>query len=181
MKKFILILALVLSLLLISCASTDGSTVTDDSADTSADSGSASSNDTDINAGANSDTGSTNGTSSDSTETDGGTSDSAVQGGSNDNGTQSKGGEVNNVNEFILKARVVGKNDTHLEIEVIESDYAFGTYWVIVPSSTPISNAQGEALSLNDLSAGTVVEITYNGQTMMSYPPQIVALSINVK
>lgn len=170
MKKLILILALALSLLLISCASTDGGTVTGDSTD----SGSASSNNATTDTSTNSDTGLTDSKGSVDTDTD-----SAAQGG--DSGTQSKGGEVNNVNEFILKAKVVGKNDTHLEIEVIESDYAFGIYWVIVPSSTPILNAQGEAISLDDLSKDTVVEITYNGQTMMSYPPQIVALSINVK
>ena len=180
MKRLILILALALSLLLISCASTDNSTATSDDAstdteqaDTNTESNTESSDSNTADTGANSGL--------DDSAAQGGSSNNEAPSGSDDSGTQSKGGEVNNVNEFILKARVVGKNDTHLEIEVIESDYAFGVYWVIVPSSTPILSAQKEVISLDELSAGTVVEITYNGQTMMSYPPQIVALSINVK
>ena len=179
MKKLILILALALSLLLISCASADTTheagldTTSTEQAGTNTESNAESSD------SSTADTNTENGT--DSSDTQGGSSNNEVPSGSDDSGTQSKGGEVNNVNEFILKAKVVGKNDTHLEIEVIESDYAFGIYWVIVPSSTPILSAQKEVISLDDLSAGTVVEITYNGQTMMSYPPQIVALSINVK
>ena len=84
---------------------------------------------------------------------------------------------VDNMNEFVLKGIVKGYN-THLEIEVIESDYAFGIYWVIVPNSTPILDKNGSNIELSSLKEGDIVEITYNGQTMMSYPPQIVALKI---
>lgn len=84
---------------------------------------------------------------------------------------------VDNMNDFVLKGVVKGYN-THLEIEVIESDYAFGIYWVIVPNSTPILDKNGSNIELSSLKEGDIVEITYNGQTMMSYPPQIVSLKI---
>lgn len=85
---------------------------------------------------------------------------------------------VDNMNDFVLKGVVKGYN-THLEIEVIESDYAFGIYWVIVPNSTPILDKNGDNIQLSSLKEGDIVKVTYNGQTMMSYPPQIVALKIN--
>ncbi len=83
------------------------------------------------------------------------------------------------MNDFVLKGKVLGLN-SHLEIEVIESDYAFGTYWVIVPSNIPILDQDGNAISLSSLACGDIVNITYNGQTMLSLPPQIVALKIVV-
>ena len=84
---------------------------------------------------------------------------------------------VDNMNDFVLKGIVKGYN-THLEIEVIESDYAFGIYWVIVPDNTPILDKNGDNIQLSSLKEGDIVKVTYNGQTMMSYPPQIVALKI---
>jgi hypothetical protein len=81
------------------------------------------------------------------------------------------------MDSFVLKGIVKCLN-THLEIEVIESDYAFGIYWVIVPNNTPILDKNGNNIELSSLSEGDIVNITYNGQTMMSYPPQIVALKI---
>ena len=85
---------------------------------------------------------------------------------------------VDNMNDFVLKGVVKGYN-THLEIEVIESDYAFGIYWVIVPNSTPILDKNGDNIQLSSLKEGDIIKVTYNGQTMMSYPPQIVALKIS--
>ena len=81
------------------------------------------------------------------------------------------------VEGFILKGKVIAYN-THLEIEVVESDYAFGVYHVIVPQGTQILNKSGEQITPNELLPNDIVSITYNGQTMLSYPPQIVALSI---
>ena len=81
------------------------------------------------------------------------------------------------MDQFVLKGIVKGFN-THLEIEVIESDYAFGIYWVIVPDNTPILDKDGDNIQLSSLKEGDIVKVTYNGQTMMSYPPQIVALKI---
>lgn len=84
------------------------------------------------------------------------------------------------MNNFVLKGIVKGRG-THLEIEVIESDYAFGIYWVIVPNSISILDASGSEISLDSIKNGDIVNITYNGQTMLSYPPQIVALAISIE
>ena len=79
---------------------------------------------------------------------------------------------------FHLKA-IVKSNDggDRLEVEVIESDYAFGIY-IVHTSNAAFINAEGEAISPSDIQVGDTVEITYSGQVMMSYPPQIVALKI---
>lgn len=80
---------------------------------------------------------------------------------------------------FVLKA-VVNTVTDGLEVEVIESDYAFGVYWVHVSENTKIENNKGEAINLSDIQAGDTVEVTYNGQTALSYPPQIVALKVTL-
>ena len=68
-----------------------------------------------------------------------------------------------------------------LEVEVIESDYAFGEYWVITPDDIPYTDKDGAAVSRADLKPGDKIEITYSGQVMMSYPPQIVAKAIKLR
>ena len=85
-----------------------------------------------------------------------------------------------NMQKFVLKGIVIAINDK-LEIEVIESDYAFGIYHVIVPNDIPITDKNGNTIALNDLKADDIVLVKYNGQTMLSYPPQIVAHGINLQ
>ena len=79
---------------------------------------------------------------------------------------------------FHLKA-IVKSNDggDRLEVEGVESDYAFGIY-IVHTSNAAFINAEGEAISPSDIQVGDTVEITYSGQVMMSYPPQIVALKV---
>lgn len=165
MKKFLLLL-LILCLVasLFSCAvqnENNGSTntATDTSANASTDTGTNTSTDTSIQASA------------PSTDTD--LSDSSKNA-KNDTQGEEK------MNNFVLKGIVKGRG-THLEIEVIESDYAFGIYWVIVPNSISILDASGNEISLDSIKNGDIVNITYNGQTMLSYPPQIVALAISIE
>jgi hypothetical protein len=89
------------------------------------------------------------------------------------------GGDTTPITEnFHLKA-IVKSNDggDRLEVEVIESDYAFGIY-IVHTSNAAFINAEGEAISPSDIQVGDTVEITYSGQVMMSYPPQIVALKV---
>lgn len=83
------------------------------------------------------------------------------------------------MNEYILKATVCSVGDV-LTVEVIESDYAFGTYIVLISDSTVYESATGDTLSLTDISIGDTVEITYGGQVMMSYPPQIVGKRVRL-
>ena len=80
---------------------------------------------------------------------------------------------------FVLKA-VVNTVTDRLEVEVIESDYAFGVYWVLVSENTIYKNSDGASISLSDIQPGDTIEITYGGQVMMSYPPQIVAQKITI-
>ena len=80
---------------------------------------------------------------------------------------------------FFLKGRVLAVND-HIEIEVIESDYADGIYWVLTSDTTEYRAADGSVTSRSALAVGDIVEIEYGGQVMMSYPPQIVAARIRI-
>lgn len=80
---------------------------------------------------------------------------------------------------FVLKARITALGEK-LEVEVYDSDYAFGTYWVITPAATTYEGEGGTAISRRDLKVGDRVEITYGGQVMQSLPPQIVARSIRL-
>lgn len=68
-----------------------------------------------------------------------------------------------------------------LEVEIIESDYAFGIYWVLTPAETEFADKNGKKITRLDLVAGDLVEIEYGGQVMMSYPPKIVAKSVKLK
>ncbi len=90
------------------------------------------------------------------------------------------GGQQSRVDGFVLKAVVKSINPDYIEVEVIESDYAFGIYWVRTGAQTEYFGADGSAAGISDLKAGQTVSITYSGQTMMSYPPQIVAWSISI-
>ncbi len=87
-----------------------------------------------------------------------------------------------NLNEikptFVLKAIVKAINSEHIEVEVIESDYAFGIYWILTSNETKYYNENGSLVGRGSIKIGDTIEITYSGQTMLSYPPQVVAYSI---
>ena len=83
------------------------------------------------------------------------------------------------MNNFVLKAIVTTVGEK-IEVEVIESDYAFGTYLVITGEQTEFLDVNGNKISKNNLVSGNVIEITYGGQVMMSLPPQIVASKIKI-
>ena len=67
-----------------------------------------------------------------------------------------------------------------LEVEVTESEYTFGTYWVIT-DSTKFYDKLGNEISKSDIKVGDSVKIYYGGQVMLSYPPQIVAAKIFIQ
>ena len=91
--------------------------------------------------------------------------------------------KVNNDVENIVKMTAIIKNiDDKIEVEVIEGEYgAFGIYWVNVGSDTIYLDENGSSVKKSSLKIGDTVEITYGGQVMMSYPPQIVAQKIQIK
>lgn len=96
--------------------------------------------------------------------------DGAVDEGNSDN--SGKGG-------FRMKAKITGFG-SRVEVDVIEAPYTSGVHWVITNENTDIKDENGAKIARSDLAVGDVVEIEYNGQVMMSYPPQITALSIKV-
>ena len=80
--------------------------------------------------------------------------------------------------DFKMTATVVAVGDK-IEVEVISGPYgASGPYWVITGEQTRYRDRDGGKLGRGDLAVGDRIEISYGGQVMMSYPPQIVATVI---
>ena len=80
---------------------------------------------------------------------------------------------------FHMKATVKSVGEK-IEVDVIEAEYTSGVHWVITGEETEYRGKNGEELTRADVHPGATVEILYNGQVMMSYPPQIVARCITV-
>ena len=96
----------------------------------------------------------------------------------NENENESEG-ENMQAPTFKMRAvvTIVGE---HIEVEVIESDYAFGVYWVLTSDSTEYIGKNGKKIKRTEIKAGDTIEISYGGQVMMSYPPQISAREIRI-
>lgn len=108
-------------------------------------------------------------------------SDNDNNGGDKENMNNTEnGGQQNRGDGFVLKAVVKSITPDFIEVEVIESDYAFGIYHVRTGAQTEYFGADGSTAGISDIKAGQTISITYSGQTMMSYPPQIVAWSISI-
>lgn len=90
-------------------------------------------------------------------------------------------GGTQNVDGVKMVARITDMSDGSIMVEVIEGEYgASGPYGVRVNTDTIVCNNNAEKISLSSLSVGDVIEITYSGQVMLSYPPQIVAKKIKL-
>ena len=79
---------------------------------------------------------------------------------------------------YTMKATVVSISPNRLEVEVYSSEIAEGPYSIIVDESTKITDSLGKKISLSDIAVGDKIEITYGGQVMLSYPPQVYAIKI---
>lgn len=66
-----------------------------------------------------------------------------------------------------------------LTVEVTESEYTFGTHWVII-TDAKFFDKSGKEITKDGIKVGDSVKINYSGQVMMSYPPQIVAAKISL-
>ena len=94
---------------------------------------------------------------------------------------QGEGTPAGTEGDFQMTATIVAVGEK-IEVEVISGPYdASGPYWVITNGETCYQNADGKRINRDDLAVGDRVEITYGGQVMMSYPPQIVATAITKK
>lgn len=77
----------------------------------------------------------------------------------------------------VMTATVI-KMDEKIEVNATEPDYTTGVYWVITSKETTYIDSDGKKIGRSDLKAGDTVKIYYSGQVMMSYPPQIVAITV---
>lgn len=73
----------------------------------------------------------------------------------------------------------VSEINDRLVVEVTESEYTFGTHWVII-TDTVFYDKSGNEVTKDAIKVGNSVKIQYSGQVMLSYPPQIVAASITI-
>lgn len=89
------------------------------------------------------------------------------------------GGEGGASDRFTMRATVIAVRDK-IEVEVTEAEYAGGIYEIITPVGIAIRNSEGISLDRADITVGSELIITYNGQTMLSLPPQVVAREIVV-
>ena len=89
-------------------------------------------------------------------------------------------GSKEKAESFKMLARI-NENKNELFVTVIESEYSEGDFFIIVSENTEYLTKSGEQIRKEDLHAGDTVEITYNGQIMLSYPPKVAALKIILK
>lgn len=82
--------------------------------------------------------------------------------------------------EFFLIGEVTNITD-RIELNVIEGEYAYGIYHVLVSEQTDIFGKDGGKITLNGIKIGDTVRVIYGGQVMMSYPPQIAAFEVRVQ
>ena len=81
--------------------------------------------------------------------------------------------------EVVFRAKVIANhNSNNLEVEIIDSQVAFGTYIVLTGNQTTYFDREGNALDRNTIKESDIIEIIFSGQVMNSYPPQIAAKRI---
>lgn len=88
-------------------------------------------------------------------------------------------GEGGKEPDFKMKATVTELSEK-LMVEVTEAEYAEGPFWIIISESTEIVDSNGKKISRDEIKVDDEIEIIYNGQVMMSFPPQVAALKIIV-
>ena len=93
----------------------------------------------------------------------------------------SEGGQSGEIGRSVSMIARIDKLGERLEVTVLESEYTFGTHWVITPEETEYFGKDGSPISRDELRVGDTVEILYSGQVMLSMPPQIVAARISVR
>ncbi len=86
-------------------------------------------------------------------------------------------GEVSIDTKVKMTAEILSVGE-EIYVRVLESEYTSGPHIVITGEATKYFGLDGEKISREELKVGDRVEIFYNGQVMMSYPPKIVARKI---
>ena len=81
--------------------------------------------------------------------------------------------------EVVFRAKVTSTENTKfLEVEIIDSEIAFGTYHVLLSDTTTYFDSNGNKIKRTDIKDGSVIEIVFSGQVMNSYPPKIAGRKI---
>lgn len=98
-----------------------------------------------------------------------------------ENATGAGGGneEKNERGEFVFKGEVTDlSNYRHIEMEIIDSEIAFGTYLALTDKDTLFFDNNGGAITREDIKVGDIIEVVFSGQVMQSFPPKIYAQKI---
>ena len=69
-------------------------------------------------------------------------------------------------------------NSRHIEMEIIDSEIAFGTYLALTDKDTLFFDNNGGAITREDIKVGDIIEVVFSGQVMQSFPPKIYAQKI---
>lgn len=115
----------------------------------------------------------------------------------NDNDNNSNSNNTNSINEenggiknehvelgegeVVFRGKVTStESNRYIEMEIADSEIAFGTYWVLVNDNTPFYNRDGVSIERADINVGDIIEVVFSGQVMNSFPPQIAAKRVYV-
>lgn len=83
--------------------------------------------------------------------------------------------------EVVYRGKVTSLGDRYaLEMEIVDSTIAFGTYRVLIGDTTTFYGVNGEEITREDIHLDDIIEVVFSGQVMMSYPPQIAAKRVYV-
>ena len=111
--------------------------------------------------------------------------DNSNGGDSSNGGGTDNGGSVEERNadgEFFYRGTVKSVDARkYIEIEIIDSQVAFGVYHVNVDGGTLFLNAEGGVIDRADIKVGDTIEVIFSGQVMLSFPPQIYAQKVILK
>lgn len=81
--------------------------------------------------------------------------------------------------EYKFRAVVNEVGEGELSVTVSEDDGVhFGEYRILVGEGTRYYLSDGVGVGLDNVERADVIEVTYNGQVMRSFPPQVAALKI---
>ena len=80
----------------------------------------------------------------------------------------------------VISGTVTAVNN-RIELLADETEISSGPYSVIITDTTEFYFENGGKAALDDVKTGHKVEISFNGQVMLSYPAQIVAHKVVIK
>lgn len=90
-------------------------------------------------------------------------------------------GSARAADEYKLLAVVNAITDAELEVTVADNDGVhFGEYRILTSSATRYYAQDGVKIDRSAVEVGDTIEVTYNGQVMRSFPPQVVATSVTI-